>query len=165
MIRMLGINVCRRAHWTAFFRGKLLGYKVNRLLAGQIQGFFSKYLDYRSMYDFLYKNLLTHFDAEYTHTMALHGLRVIGRVPPLSSGLASLTSCNLTGMSINALVLAFDHPLGLAAGFDEDPLCLDGLSALGFSFLEVGTVTPRPQPSNDGKRMIRLMGEYPLINL
>src|SRR5258708_29803593 len=116
------------------------------------------------MYNFLYKNLLTHFDAEYSHRMALQCLRVIGRVPPLSSGLASLTSCNLTGMSINAVGLAFDHPLGLAAGFDKDALCLAGLSALGFSFVEVGTVTPRPQHGNDGKRMIRLMGENALIN-
>jgi dihydroorotate dehydrogenase len=116
------------------------------------------------MYDFLYRNLFTFFDAEYSHRMALQCLRVVGTVPPVRAGLARLTSCNLAGMSINALGLAFDHPLGLAAGFDKDALCLAGLRALGFSFVEVGTVTPRPQHGNDGKRMIRLLGENALVN-
>lgn len=56
------------------------------------------------------------------------------------------------------------HPLGLAAGFDKNGIALEGLYGLGFSFVEVGTVTPQPQPGNDRPRMFRLPGQEAIIN-
>ena len=60
--------------------------------------------------------------------------------------------------------LRFPNPVGLAAGLDKDGACIDGLAALGFGFVEVGTVTPRPQPGNPKPRMFRLVPEQALIN-
>jgi dihydroorotate dehydrogenase len=58
----------------------------------------------------------------------------------------------------------FPNPVGLAAGLDKEGSAIDGLAALGFGFLEVGTVTPMPQPGNDKPRMFRLQGAQALIN-
>src|ERR1041385_7379078 len=116
------------------------------------------------MYNFLYHNLLARTDAESSHHMALQFLRVAGNVSLAQVALARLTSCDSTGMSVNALGLTFPHPLGLAAGFDKDASCLPGLAALGFSFVEIGSVTPRPQPGNEGKRIVRLLDDNALIN-
>lgn len=58
----------------------------------------------------------------------------------------------------------FPNPVGLAAGLDKDGACIDGLAALGFGFIEIGTVTPRPQPGNPKPRMFRLPQANALIN-
>jgi dihydroorotate dehydrogenase len=116
------------------------------------------------MYSLLYHRLLSRTDAERSHQMALRFFNVIGKAPWARTSLARLTSVNSAGMSVNALGLTFDHPLGLAAGFDKDGCCLPALSALGFSFVEVGSVTPRPQHGNEGKRMVRLLEDNALIN-
>jgi len=116
------------------------------------------------LYDFLYRKLLARTDAERSHHIALQCLRVIGNLPSARAVLAGLTAVNTAGMSVKALGLTFKHPLGLAAGFDKDACCLPGLSALGFSFVEVGSVTPRPQPGNDGTRLFRLLDDNALIN-
>lgn len=60
--------------------------------------------------------------------------------------------------------ISFPHPIGLAAGLDKDAVALDGLLASGFSFLEVGTVTPKPQPGNPKPRLYRLVEDEALIN-
>ena len=60
--------------------------------------------------------------------------------------------------------LTFDNPVGLAAGLDKNGLAVDGLAAMGFGFLEVGTVTPRPQPGNPKPRMFRLPEQSAIIN-
>lgn len=60
--------------------------------------------------------------------------------------------------------LAFSNPIGLAAGFDKDAEVTDAMLALGFGFVEAGTVTPRPQPGNSGKRLFRLDEDEAVIN-
>ncbi|HVL75606.1 MAG TPA: quinone-dependent dihydroorotate dehydrogenase [Noviherbaspirillum sp.] len=60
--------------------------------------------------------------------------------------------------------LRFPNPVGLAAGLDKDGACIDGLAALGFGFIEVGTVTPRAQPGNPKPRLFRLPQAHALIN-
>ncbi len=60
--------------------------------------------------------------------------------------------------------LTFANPVGLAAGLDKDGSCIDGLAALGFGFIEIGTVTPRPQPGNPKPRMFRLPAANAIIN-
>jgi dihydroorotate dehydrogenase len=60
--------------------------------------------------------------------------------------------------------LSFKNPLGLAAGLDKDGECIDALGAMGFGFIEVGTVTPRPQPGNDKPRLFRVVEADGLIN-
>ncbi len=60
--------------------------------------------------------------------------------------------------------LSFDHPLGLAAGFDKNAILINHWHKLGFSFVEIGTVTPRPQPGNEKPRLFRLPSDKALIN-
>lgn len=60
--------------------------------------------------------------------------------------------------------LSFKNPLGLAAGLDKDGDCIDALGAVGFGHIEVCTVTPRPQPSNDKPRLFRVVEAEGLIN-
>jgi dihydroorotate dehydrogenase len=67
-------------------------------------------------------------------------------------------------LSVRCMGMQFAHPLGLAAGFDKNGDCLDALGAMGFSHVELGTVTPRPQPGNPKPRMFRIPGKRALVN-
>lgn len=64
----------------------------------------------------------------------------------------------------NVMGITFPNPVGLAAGLDKDGAYIDGLAALGFGFIEIGTVTPRAQPGNPKPRMFRLPGKQAIIN-
>src|SRR3977135_3132013 len=100
--------------------------------------------------------ILTRLDPERAHDMGLAGLRVIQPLGPPREAPA--------GLKVHCLGLEFAHPLGLAAGFDKNGDYLDALGALGFSHVELGTVTPRPQPGNSKPRMFRIAGSCALIN-
>ncbi|HEX9242246.1 MAG TPA: quinone-dependent dihydroorotate dehydrogenase [Anaeromyxobacter sp.] len=67
-------------------------------------------------------------------------------------------------LEVNVLGLRFDSPVGLAAGFDKGDVAVAGLFALGFSHVEIGTITPRPQPGNDKPRLFRLPEHRALVN-
>jgi dihydroorotate dehydrogenase len=67
-------------------------------------------------------------------------------------------------LSVRTLGLDFDSPVGLAAGFDKGDVSVPGLFALGFSHVEIGTITPRPQPGNDRPRIFRLPEHRALVN-
>ena len=100
--------------------------------------------------------LLTRLDPEFAHNIGLKGLeKLAGCWPPLEAP---------ASLAVKCLGLTFRHPLGLAAGFDKNGDCIEGLGALGFSHLELGTVTPRPQPGNPRPRMFRFAGDTALIN-
>lgn len=95
-------------------------------------------------------------DPERAHGLALGALRR-GLVPHRHVKADPRLKRNLLGID-------FPNPLGLAAGFDKDGEAIDGLFRLGFGFVEVGTVTPRPQPGNPPPRLFRLTGNNALIN-
>jgi dihydroorotate dehydrogenase len=99
---------------------------------------------------------LTRLDPESAHDWGLAGLRRIGCLWPAPRFPA--------GLSLECLGLKFAHPLGLAAGFDKNADCLDALGRMGFSHVELGTVTPRAQPGNPKPRMFRIPAETALIN-
>ena len=67
-------------------------------------------------------------------------------------------------LRVRALGLDFDGPIGLAAGFDKGDVAVAGLFALGFSHVEIGTITPRPQPGNEPPRLFRLPEHRALVN-
>ena len=67
-------------------------------------------------------------------------------------------------LAVKVLGLDFDAPVGLAAGFDKGDVAVAGLFALGFSHVEIGTITPRPQPGNDRPRIFRLPEHRALVN-
>ena len=100
--------------------------------------------------------ILTRLGPEFAHDAGLAGLRWLGRLwpPPMIP----------EGLAVHCFGLRFAHPLGLAAGFDKNGDYLDALGALGFSHIELGTVTPRPQPGNSKPRMFRIPGQCALIN-
>jgi dihydroorotate dehydrogenase len=100
--------------------------------------------------------ILTRLEPESAHDLGLAGLRGLGPLWPAPRFPA--------GLSLRCLGLQFAHPLGLAAGFDKNGDSLDALGRMGFSHVELGTVTPRPQPGNPKPRMFRIPGELALIN-
>jgi dihydroorotate dehydrogenase len=93
-------------------------------------------------------------DPERAHRLALEAARLYGHLPGRPLG----------GPAINLMGLRFPNRLGLAAGFDKNAEAVDGLGKLGFGFIEVGTVTPRPQPGQSRPRLFRLPRSGALIN-
>jgi dihydroorotate dehydrogenase len=110
------------------------------------------------MYDLL-RPLLFKLDAETAHHATLYALGVAQR-----SGFAGLIAKPPAPLPVNAFGLTFPNPVGLAAGLDKNADHLDALATLGFGFIEVGTVTPRPQVGNDKPRMFRLPQHEAIIN-
>ncbi|VVD89849.1 quinone-dependent dihydroorotate dehydrogenase [Pandoraea terrigena] len=98
-------------------------------------------------------------DAEQAHHLTLATLRSAA-----SLGLAGLIGQTLPEDPRTVMGIRFPNPVGLAAGLDKDGSCIDGLAALGFGFVEVGTVTPRPQPGNPKPRIFRLPQAEAIIN-
>lgn len=99
--------------------------------------------------------------AERAHHVTFHSLRLVMRLPLVRS------ICFQTFMVENSydfLGLKFRNRVGLAAGLDKNADYLKELSALGFGFIEIGTVTPKPQPGNDLPRLFRLVNDESLIN-
>ncbi len=100
--------------------------------------------------------ILTRLDPELAHDLGLAGLDLLRPLWPAQRHAESA--------AVSCLGLHFAHPLGLAAGFDKNGDHLDALGAMGFSHIELGTVTPRPQPGNPKPRMFRIPEAGALIN-
>lgn len=117
------------------------------------------------MYNSL-RTLLFHLDAETSHDLSLAVLRTTARSPILCRLLNRLTSSRLAHAlpPTVAMGLSFPNPLGLAAGFDKHAVAGNALGALGFGFVEFGTVTPQPQPGNPRPRLFRLPQQQAMIN-
>lgn len=107
----------------------------------------------------LARPLLFCLDAERAHALALAALDTAYR-----SGLAPLLATNLKSLPSKAFGITFPNPVGCAAGLDKNGEYIDALMALGFGFVEVGTVTPRPQVGNPKPRLFRLKDEMGIIN-
>ena len=99
--------------------------------------------------------LLRWLDPEDAHRLALHGLKLLP-APPRAADDAKL--------AVRAFGLNFPNPIGMAAGFDKNGEVADALFRLGFGFVEVGTVTPRPQAGNPRPRIFRLERDEAVIN-
>ena len=115
------------------------------------------------MYSIL-RPLLFRLDPERAHHLTLRLLRLAGAFAPVRAALRSLFCVTDPALGVNAFGLEFPNPLGLAAGYDKDGAALAGLACLGFGHVELGTVTPRPQPGNPRPRIFRLPEDQALIN-
>ena len=104
----------------------------------------------------LIRPLLFALDPERAHRLVIAALRTAGDLLPAGQPLAATPT---TVMGIE-----FPNRVGLAAGLDKNGDAIDGLARLGFGFLEIGTVTPRPQPGNPRPRMFRLPTAEAIIN-
>jgi len=109
----------------------------------------------------LFRSLLFRLDPETAHQFTLQLMR-IGGIEPIYSILRAMYS--VPSKPVQAFGLTFKNPVGLAAGYDKDAVAIKGLAALGFGHLEVGTVTPRPQPGNARPRVFRLLEDEAVIN-
>lgn len=107
----------------------------------------------------LARRLLFALPAETAHDVTLHGLQLLQR-----AGLGHLFTARDTGTSVQCCGLEFPNAVGLAAGLDKNADYVDSLGALGFGSVEVGTLTPRPQPGNPRPRLFRLPRHEALIN-
>jgi dihydroorotate dehydrogenase len=99
--------------------------------------------------------LLRWFDPEDAHRMAIHGLRLM---PPMKPRVDD------SKLAVRAFGLNFPNPIGMAAGFDKSAEAPDALLRLGFGFVEIGTVTPKPQVGNPRPRLFRLERDEAVIN-
>ncbi|CCG99227.1 dihydroorotate dehydrogenase [Fibrella aestuarina BUZ 2] len=116
------------------------------------------------MYKRLLLPLLFRFDAEKVHYFATSTLQVAHKIPGVAALLRWLFTYRHPSLERTVFGLTFPNPVGLAAGFDKNGEWVEELSNLGFGFIEIGTVTPRPQPGNDKPRLFRLKADSGLIN-
>jgi dihydroorotate dehydrogenase len=107
----------------------------------------------------LARPLLFAIDPERVHELTLDALQ-----RAYDAGALRLCAGDIQGEPVQVMGLSFPNPVGLAAGLDKNGAHIDALGALGFGFVEVGTVTPRPQPGNPKPRMFRLPQAQALIN-
>jgi len=107
----------------------------------------------------LLRPLLFTLEAETAHRLTLHSLNALRRTGFCAGPALTTGNCAHSIMGIE-----FPNPVGLAAGLDKNGEFIDALAALGFGFLEIGTVTPRPQPGNPRPRMFRIPGARALVN-
>src|ERR1044072_2812189 len=110
----------------------------------------------------LLRPLLFALDPERAHAVSLRALQWMGAVPPLRALQRRMTP-RAEG-PVEGLGLPFPNRAGLAAGYDKDARGLWGLAALGFGHVEIGTVTPRPQPGKPGPRLFRLVEDRSVVN-
>jgi dihydroorotate dehydrogenase len=113
------------------------------------------------MYPF-FRSLLFRLDPEQAHALALSALRITHYVAPVRWALEIIHYAD--PKPVKAFGLTFKNPVGLAAGYDKDGLAIRGLATLGFGHIEIGTVTPRPQPGNPRPRVFRLVEDEAVIN-
>src|SRR3989338_3761245 len=107
----------------------------------------------------LLRPLLFHFDPEAAHHLTVGGLKTA-----YSLGMSCLIAKRPADNPRTVMGLTFPNPVGLAAGLDKNGDCIAGLAALGFGFIEIGTVTPLPQPGNPQPRLFRLPEAQGIIN-
>lgn len=113
----------------------------------------------------LIKPLFFQFDPEKVHHFVVKQLNWFHNHFPFGRTiLRSSFDVNIKGLEREVFGIKFRNPVGLAAGFDKNGEYIEALSNLGFGFIEVGTVTPLPQPGNDQPRMFRLQEDEAIIN-
>ena len=116
------------------------------------------------MYKSLIRRFLFKFDPEVVHYFTFDFLKFIFKIPGTKALVNSIYQLNDPRLEREVFGLKFKNPVGLAAGFDKDAKLYKELDAFGFGFVEIGTVTPKPQPGNKKKRIFRLKEDEAIIN-
>ena len=116
------------------------------------------------MYKSIIRPLLFRMNPEAAHHFTFNALKVIFAIPGVQFIAKQMFVLKSKSLEKEIMGLKFPNPIGLAAGFDKDGKLFQELSAFGFGFIEVGTVTPKSQPGNDQPRMFRLPKDSGLIN-
>lgn len=116
------------------------------------------------MYKILIRPLLFLIDPERVHHLLVKLLSILFHFPGFYALISRIYSIQHHSLEREFLGLHFTSPVGLAAGFDKDAKMVRPLSAFGFGFIEIGTVTPEPQPGNPKPRLFRIKQDEALIN-
>jgi dihydroorotate dehydrogenase len=116
------------------------------------------------MYKILIRPVLFLFDPEKVHHFTFSLIRFSNIIPGISKLFKALYAVDDKRLEKEVFGLKFKNPVGLAAGFDKDAKLYNELSNFGFGFVEIGTLTPKPQPGNPKKRLFRLKNDQAIIN-
>jgi dihydroorotate dehydrogenase len=116
------------------------------------------------MYKHLIRPILFFFDAEKVHHFVITLLAIFCKIPFATKFLSFVYEVNSPKLARTVMGLTFKNPVGLAAGFDKNATMVDEMAALGFGFVEIGTLTPKPQEGNPKPRLFRLSADQALIN-
>ena len=116
------------------------------------------------MYKWLIRPWLFLVDPEKIHHFVFRILKLQANIPGVLPMLEKIFDVDHPDLRRKLFGLTFKNPVGLAAGFDKDAKLIDELASLGFGFIEIGTVTPLPQPGNEKPRLFRLSEDQALIN-
>ncbi|MBN2235293.1 MAG: quinone-dependent dihydroorotate dehydrogenase [Opitutales bacterium] len=116
-----------------------------------------------SAYERVLRPILFRFSPEAAHNMSIRALQLAGACAPGRSLLRAMYHPG-SRAPVKLWDLEFPNPVGIAAGMDKDALAVDGLFALGFGCVEVGTVTPLPQPGNPKPRLFRYPQHHAVVN-
>jgi dihydroorotate dehydrogenase len=115
------------------------------------------------IYPFI-RNSLFLLPPETAHNVSMKGLDLVAALPGIITLMRSYFQVQDPSLSKTVFGLHFPNPVGLGAGFDKNAAHLDGLEMLGFGFVEIGTVTPKPQAGNPQPRLFRIPDQKALIN-
>ena len=116
------------------------------------------------MYKALIRKIFFLFDAEKVHHFTFSILKILFKLPLVSTIVKNIYKVEDPKLVRNLFGLTFKNPVGLAAGFDKNAHLFNEFSNFGFGFVEIGTVTPKPQDGNPKKRIFRLIADEALIN-
>ncbi len=116
------------------------------------------------MYKLLLRPILFLFDPERVHHFTFAILKFGFKIPLIKKVISSIYQIENKQLERTIFGLTFKNPVGLAAGFDKNAVLIDELAAFGFGFIEIGTVTPKPQIGNPKKRLFRLKQDKAIIN-
>jgi dihydroorotate dehydrogenase len=116
-----------------------------------------------SLYQFV-RPILFSCDAEKSHDLVIRSLEIVSNSPSLCGILNNQYGNKVPSLPVELMGMRFKHPIGLAAGLDKNARAMNAFAALGFSGVELGTVTPEPQPGQDKPRVFRLVEDEALIN-
>jgi len=116
------------------------------------------------MYKSLIRPLLFKFDPEKVHHFTFSSIRFLSSLPGFPSVFKSVYEVSDPKLELEVFGLTFKNPVGLAAGLDKDAKLYKQLGNLGFGFIEIGTLTPKPQEGNPKKRLFRLRKDSAIIN-
>jgi len=116
------------------------------------------------MYKSIIRKILFLFDPERVHHFTFTFLKIAFKLPLVTSLVKGNHTIENKKLERNLFGLTFKNPVGLAAGFDKNAVLFNELSNFGFGFIEIGTVTPKPQDGNPTKRLFRLKEDKAIIN-
>ena len=117
-----------------------------------------------NLYKLIIRPLLFLMPPERAHYFTFSLLRILFKLPGTRTFFNALFNYRSPILERDLFGIRFPNPIGLAAGFDKDARLIEPLSYLGFGFIEIGTLTPKPQPGNPTPRLFRLSGDKALIN-